>query len=236
MAPHGIAFAPPTRPAPAEPVSSGLLTLQKALLACGIAAPLLYAAMLIYVPTRWAAYSSASQTVSELSAIGAPTRALWVPLGLLYTVLLVAFGLGIWMSAFGKRPLRVVGGLLATCGVLGLFWPPMHLRGAEVTLTDTLHIVWTAVSILLTLIAMGFAAAALGKRFRLYSIATMVLLVAFGAVAGVAGPRIQANLPTPWVGVWQRLNIGVWMLWLIVLAVVLFRRSAAGVSTGGEVP
>jgi hypothetical protein len=199
------------------------------LLACGIAAPLLYVAMLIYVPTQWEAYNSASQTVSELSAIGAPTRALWVPLGLLYTVLLVAFGLGIWMSAFGKRPLRVVGGSLATCGVLGLFWPPMHLRGAEVSLTDTLHIVWT-------LLAMGFAAAAFGKRFRIYSIATMALLVAFGAVAGVAGPRIQANLPTPWVGVWQRLNIGVWMLWLIVLAVVLFRRSAAHVSTGGEVP
>jgi hypothetical protein len=246
MAPYGIAFPPPTRPAPAEQGSAGRMTLQRALLACGIAAPLLYVAMLIYVPARWEAYSSASQTVSELSAIGAPTRALWVPLGLLYTVLLVAFGLGIWMSARGNRRLRVVGGLLAACGVLGLFWPPMHLRGTEVTLTDTLHIVWTMVSILLTLSAMGFAAAAFGKRFRIYSIATMALLVAFGAVASVDGPRIQANLPTPWVGVWQRLNIAVWMLWLVVLAVALVRRSAgvatsppsalAERGTGGEVP
>jgi hypothetical protein len=52
----------------------------------------------------------------------------------------------------------------------------------------------------------------------------MVLLVAFGAVAGVAGPRIQADLPTPGVGVWQRLNIAVWMLWLVVLAITLLRR------------
>jgi hypothetical protein len=109
-------------------------------------------------------------------------------------------------------------------GLFGLFWPPMHLRGAEVTLTDTLHIAWTMVSALLTLLAMGFAAAAFGKRFRLYSIVTMVLLVTFGALASVDAPRIQANLPTPWVGVWQRLNIAVWMLWFVVLAIALLRR------------
>ena len=223
MAAHGILIPPPTGTAPAGPVPEGRTTLRRALLACGIAAPLLYMALLIFVPMRWEAYSSVDQTVSELSAIGAPTRPLWVPLGILYTLLLAAFGWGIWTSARGNRRLRVVGGVLAACGVFGLFWPPMHIRGAEVTLTDTLHIVWTMVSILLTLLAMGFAAAAFGKRFRLYSIATMVLLVAFGTVAGMAGPRIQANLPTPGVGVWQRLNIGVWMLWLIVLAVALLR-------------
>jgi hypothetical protein len=224
MAEHGI-LIPPTSTAKAEPVSESRTTLQAVLLACGIAAPLLYVAMLVLVPLRWEAYSSADQTVSELSAIGAPTRPLWVPFGMLYTLLLAAFGWGIWASARGNRRLRVVGSVLAACGVFGLFWPPMHIRGAEVTLTDTLHIVWTMVSILLTLLAMGFAAAAFGKRFRVYSIATMVLLVAFGAVAGVAGPRIQANLPTPGVGVWQRLNIAVWMLWLVVLAVALLRRS-----------
>lgn len=226
MAEHGILLPPPARTAQAKPVSEDRTALQAALLACGIAAPLLYAALLVVVPLRWEAYSSADQTVSELSAIGAPTRPLWVPFGMLYTLLLAAFGWGIWASARGNRRLRVVGSVLAACGVFGLFWPPMHIRGTEVTLTDTLHIVWTMVSILLTLVAMGFAAAAFGKRFRVYSTVTMVLLVAFGAVAGVAGPRIQANLPTPGVGVWQRLNIAVWMLWLIVLAVTLLRRPA----------
>ncbi len=180
--------------------------------------------MIALVPLRWEAYSSASQTVSELSAIGAPTRALWVPLGFLYTVLIAAFGWGIWASARGNPRLRVVGGLMIACGVLGLFWPPMHLRGTEFTLTDTLHIVWTMVSGLLTLLAMGFAAAAFGKRFRDYSIASMVLLVGFGALTSVDAPRVQANLPTPWIGVWERIDICVWMLWLLVLAVVLLRR------------
>ena len=62
------------------------------LLACGIVAPLLYVGMNIYVARQWPEYRSASQTVSELSAIGAPTRTLWVSLGVVYTVLIAAGG------------------------------------------------------------------------------------------------------------------------------------------------
>ena len=47
------------------------------LLLCGVAAPVLYYAANVIVPMRWAGYSSVDQTVSELSAIGAPTRGLW---------------------------------------------------------------------------------------------------------------------------------------------------------------
>jgi hypothetical protein len=234
MAERGIATAPGTAVKP-EPVSESRTTLLKFLLVCGIAAPLLYVAMLVFVPMGWEGYSSASQTVSELSAIGAPTRPLWVPLGIVYTVLVAAFGWGIWASTRGNRRLRVVGGLMIACGVFGLFWPPMHLREVLAagggTLSDTLHIVWTIVSNLLTLLAMGFAAAAFGQRFRRYSIATMVILVAFGALTTVDAPGIQANLPTPWIGVWERINIAVWMFWLIVLAVALLRRSAAAASS-----
>jgi hypothetical protein len=198
------------------------------LLACGIAAPLLYVAMLVLVPMGWEGYSSASQTVSELSAIGAPTRALWVALGIVYTLLLVAFGWGIWASARGSRALRVVGVMMIGTAVLGLFWPPMHLREALAaggrTLTDTLHIVWMIASGLLTLVAMAFSAAAFGKRFRIYSIATIVLMVSFGALTSVAAPQMEANLPTPWIGVWERLNIAVWMLWIAVLAIASLRR------------
>jgi hypothetical protein len=55
--------------------------LLKVLLACGILSSLLYAAMNVFVPMLWDGYTMASQTVSELSAIGAPTRTLWVRLG-----------------------------------------------------------------------------------------------------------------------------------------------------------
>ena len=54
-------------------------------LMCGIASSLLYVAMNVFVAMQWEGYSSASQTVSELSAIGAPTRTLWVTLAIVYT-------------------------------------------------------------------------------------------------------------------------------------------------------
>jgi hypothetical protein len=122
-------------------------------------------------------------------------------------------------------------------GVVSLYWPPMHLRGAGFTLTDTMHIIWTIVTVLLMMLAIGFGAAAFGKRFCLYSIATMVILVVFGALTGMDGPRIAANLPTPWVGVWERIGIAAFMLWVVVLAMILLRdqSSAAAVAlAGGE--
>jgi hypothetical protein len=87
-------------------------TVRRILLACGILSSLLYAAMLVIVAMQSEGYSSASQTVSELSAIGAPTRVLWVTLGIIWTLLVIAFGFGIRVSARGNRSLRVVGVLL----------------------------------------------------------------------------------------------------------------------------
>src|ERR1700687_4582000 len=143
---------------------------RKILLVCGVLSSLLYVAMTVFVPMQWEGYSSASQTVSELSAISAPTRPLWVPLGTAYTLLVAAFGWGVLASARRNRPLRVAGRLLVAYGVIGLAWPPMHLREVLAagggTLTDTMHIVFAMVTVLLMLLAMGFAAAAFGKRFR----------------------------------------------------------------------
>lgn len=201
------------------------------LLGCGILAQLLYLAMLVFVPTQLDGYSSASQTVSELSAVGAPTRTLWVALGTIYTLLVVCFGVGIRLSAGRSRLLRAVGGLLIATAVLNLFWPPMHMRGTEPTLTDTLHIVFTAGWALLTVLAIVFAAMKFGKRFRLYSVATLALLIFFGVLTGLDGPRIAANLPTPWVGVWERISIGAYVVWVVVLAIVLLRAQATRPAT-----
>jgi hypothetical protein len=195
------------------------------LLSCGILSSVLYFAMNIFVPMQWEAYSSVSQTVSELSAIDAPTRSLWVPLGIIYALLAAAFGWGVLKTSSKNRPLRIVGGLLLVNGILSLFWPPMHQREVLAagggTMTDTMHIAFSFVTVLLFILSIGFGAAALGKRFRLYSIATLVILVVFGILTAIQAPGIEVNGPTPLIGVWERINIGVYMLWVIVLSVIL---------------
>lgn len=77
--------------------------------------------------------------------------------------------------------------------------------------------------VLFILLIIGFGATAFGKRFRLYSIGTILVLLVFGALTGLDGPRIQANLPTPWVGVMERICIFGSMLWVAVLAIALLR-------------
>jgi hypothetical protein len=204
---------------------------RKALLACGIVSSLLYVAMNIFVPMQWDAYSSFSQTISELSAIDAPTRPLWVPLGIVYTLLVAAFGVGVWKSAHRNRPLRVVGGLFVASGLIGLGWLPMHQRAVlaagGATLSDTMHIVWTVVTVALMMFEMGFAAAAFDRRFRRYSIAVMVVLFVFGMLTFRSAPGVAANLPTPWLGVWERINVLGFMLWQAVLAIALLRHESS---------
>jgi hypothetical protein len=209
--------------------SSGKISLTKGLLVCGILSSLLYVAMNIFIPMQFPGYSFASQTVSELSAIGAPTRSLWVSLSLVYSLLVAAFGWGIWKSSSDNRYLHIIGTLLIIYSIVGAVWPlaPMHKREALAagrgTISDTMHIIFTIVTVLLMLFAIGFGAAMFGKRFRIYSIATIVVLLAFGALSGMDGPKVQANLPTPLLGIWERINIGVFMLWVVVLAIVLLR-------------
>jgi hypothetical protein len=205
-------------------------TLRRVLLGCGIISSLLYVAMNIIGAMFFEGYSSVSQTVSELSAIGAPSRALWVPLGVLYSLLMVAFGWGVRQSASNNRPLRVVGALFVAFGLIGLYWPPMHLRGMVFSLTDAMHIVYAIITILLMMLAIGFGTVAFGKYFRFYSIATLVIFFIFGTLTGMDGPRIAANLSTPWVGVWERINIGAFLLWVIILATILLRKGKFAVT------
>jgi hypothetical protein len=92
------------------------------------------------------------------------------------------------------------------------------------TLGDTLHIALGAATEIIYLLALGFTAVALGTAFRLYSVATFVFVLVFGALMFQEMPGVSANQPTPLLGVWERINMGVFLLWMIVLAIVLLAR------------
>jgi hypothetical protein len=201
---------------------------------CGVLSSLLYAAMNAFIPLLWSGYSSFSQTISELSAIDAPTRSIWVPLGVVYTLLVAAFGVGVWQSARASGSLRALGALLIINGAFGLGWLPMHQRAVLAagggTLTDTMHLTWSAVTSVLLLLEVGVGTKALGRRFRFYSIATIAVFLVFGALTFANAARVAENLPTPWLGVYERINVLGYMLWQAVLAVALLRRREAVIS------
>ena len=77
---------------------SGKILSKKVLLIFSILSSLLYVSADILAAIQWENYSFISQSVSELMAIGAPTRPLLIILVSIYNVLVVAFGLGICIS------------------------------------------------------------------------------------------------------------------------------------------
>jgi len=200
---------------------------RKHLLYCGIAAALFYIAMNIFFPFLDKRYNWITQTVSELSAVDAPTRPLWFPLGIVYTLLIAAFGWGVFRSTDGKRSLRIVGILLIINGLIGLTWSPMHQREVLAagggTFTDIWHLVMASVTVLLMFLSIGFGAAAFGKGFRFYSIITILVFIVFGVLTFVEAPNVDKNLPTPYIGLWERINIAAFMAWLLVFSINLLR-------------
>lgn len=202
----------------------GRKKLHQFLLLCGIFSSIHYVVINIIVPMQYEGYRLASFTVSELSAIGAPTRPMWVFIVILYLLFFVAFGLGVWQSSTENRSLRMVARLILIYSAFNIYWPPMHMRGSETSLTDTLHITWASVTVLLMMIMMRYGAVSFGKTFRFYTFLSMVLLLIFGILTGLESPNIPINGPTPLIGVWERINIGIFLLWVIVLSITLLRK------------
>ncbi len=207
-------------------------TRKKILLACGIVSSLFYVAATIVGGLRWQGYSPTAQAISELFSIGAPSRPFVVPLLLIYSALVYAFGEGVWMSSGDKVVLRIAGALIIAkeiFGVIATVWTPLHLRGTPGTFSDTMHLILTAVGVFLCMLpAMVLGAAAFGRGFRFYTAATIIIFVACGVWTFLDVPLIAANLPTPWSGLRERINIFSYMLWLIVFAIALLRRQAQG--------
>lgn len=201
---------------------------REALLICGILSSLLYVATDLIGGRRYEGYSFTSQAISELMATGAPSEPFVDPLFITYGVLVLAFGVGVVREGAGQsRALRIAGALLIAYALVGFTGPTlfeMHPRGSQSSGGDTPHIILTGVLVFVTLLAIVVAGFALGKRFRVYSFATLAVLIVFGALTAPFGARLAAGQPTPGFGILERVNIYSSLLWTAVLAAALLRR------------
>ncbi|ETT23488.1 protein of unknown function DUF998 [Rhodococcus rhodochrous ATCC 21198] len=216
-------------------------TASTVLLACGVVSSLLYVvAHEILAAALYDGYSRFDQAISELTSVGAPTRAPLTAVGFVYDVLIVAFGIGVWRTGRGVRPLRIAGVLLVAYGFVGPLWLPFPMTGREdieagaaMPLADTMHLVLSAVTVSLWCAMIGFAAAAFGTWFRVYSAVTVATILAFGAWTGRYVPAVAAAEPTPGMGAVERVMFGAFVLWVAVLAVVLLVRRTRPASLRG---
>jgi len=203
------------------------MTLARFLLICGIlAAPLFILTDIVAATLLYPGYDYSAQQVSELSAIGAPSRDFWMVMGYPYNLLTLAFAAGLWLTANGRTSLKLAAVLIVLFAINSFSWgwaAPMHMRGTQFTATDTAHIAFAASAVLLMMGFIGAGALALGRGFRIYSVITIIGMLAAGAVVGTKIAAIAANQPTPWMGLVERVSVYSPMIWMMVLATTLLR-------------
>lgn len=198
---------------------------QKVLLTCGIVAPVFHVVMDdVIAASLYPGYDRIAQPVSELSATYAPSRAVLIPLGIIFELLMIAFWIGVWRVAQNNRPLRIASGLMLGFAALGLLSYPFPMTTDEVLGANTIHtIIYAVITPLLMFAGIGISAAAFGKAFRLYAILTLVALVAFSALTGILAAQVNAGETVRWFGLAERGLMGVWFQWVVVLALTVLR-------------
>ena len=200
----------------------------RALLAAGILAVVIYGVGDLASGLLYAGYSFRDQAISELSAFGSPVRPLMVTVILIHALLMTAFGVGIWRTA-DRRSLRWAGLCLMTTGLIGF---PNHTvfamssRWLPGGFNDVMHIVLTLAFSLLVAAALVLSAVAYPGWFRWYAIATILVIAGFGAASSSAMQGISRN-DTPWAGGFERINAYTYFAWIVVFAVITLRRVSA---------
>jgi uncharacterized protein DUF998 len=201
---------------------------RKVLLGCGVLSSVLYIAADVSAWTQYPGYSPVAQAFSELLAEGAPTRPFMVAVaGAPYNLLVAALGVGVWMSPGRTRVARITGALLvlyALVSYLGGTVFQMDPRESGESVRTMLHERATAVMVLSMLLSMGVGAFLHGRRFRRYSLGTLLTVIVFAGLTFGQVARLAANEPAPWLGLIERVNIYAWMLWVAMLAISLWPR------------
>jgi hypothetical protein len=200
------------------------------LLMCGAVSPVIYAVTDIVAAKLYRGYSYYDQAVSELFAIDAPTSSFVVPLFTLSSVLLFAFGLGVRLAARNRAQrwlaFMFMGSAIDAIALWNFF--PMHMRGLERSATDAMHLALATNPFVLG--SFVLAAIARGKWFRVYTIITIVGLLALAWYGFSFAPALATNAPTPWMGLAERIAQYGGGLWQAGLAAILIRERPDGKS------
>lgn len=179
---------------------------------CGIFSVLAFISYLIAVifsPMAYPGYNTMKQAVSDLSAINAPSRELWLRLSAVYNVCSV---LGCMMVVLGikneKSKLLRLGVylffIMEFISAIGYQMFPLSASGLLNTFSDVMHIIITAFVVLLSILSLvliiiaGFK----NKNYLSYSIAGIIALLMM--LIGALGTNI---VPKDYFGIVERFSV-----------------------------
>lgn len=187
---------------------------------CGIIGPIFYTIVLITLGLLRPGYSHVTQSMSELGEVGGPNAIIMNTIGFpLLGFLLIAFAIGLHRginkgegSLLGPSLIVLSGGGLIGSGIFRC--DPGCI---DVTLVSKMHSIMATIAAF----AMIFAALAISYKvkndqlwqdFQLYSLLTWIVTAIIASAYMVF---------EPWAGVFQRLSMGVSLLWIEIMAIRL---------------
>ena len=194
----------------------------------GILAPLFYIIPTIVGGLLRPGYNHLSNSVSDLLVSGAPNKMYIVGPFTLYPIFLCIFGFGLFSilksqpfplsSKTGLAGFILIGVTIGLLGILTMTIFPQDPMGAPMTIPGLMHL------ILVTLQAFGAMAAVLliGLWFKnngftsysIYSIISFALILVTGIFS-----IIGASRGFQFIGLLQRLNVGVILVWFVVIGI-----------------
>lgn len=208
---------------------------RKILVSCGIVAPVLYVVTAIVgAALRPNDYSHIVNAISELLSNGAPNKAVLDVVFNIYNALLLVFAIGAYFAMKNlPRTCRVAMGILIGIQVLSFSWGffPMDPLGAEATFAGTMHNILGGVVALATIIMpilMGLGLRRLDgfNRYAVYSFISSAIIFTSGLMGVIlAGQGVQL------FGLFERITIGTYEVWIFVTAMKLLATQQEALST-----
>jgi hypothetical membrane protein len=191
------------------------------LLISGIAALIVHAIAVVISGSIYPGYSHASQFISELGATGAPAPSILnfgglVPAG----ALTIAFALALnWCYRQGKA-LALSSAFVAMAGlsrmVAGIFPCDPGCSLENMSISGKIHSAAGFTAFISGMLApLIFASVIRRKRHSLFwsSLLLACGMIVFFAIGAQQGPG------TPYIGVWQRMNLICFYAWIVIVAV-----------------
>ena len=175
----------------------------------GIVSFLSYTAAVVFAPLAYPGYNWLAQAVSDLSAANAPSLALWNQLSALYNACEVVCATVVCIGIQGQKTKLLRSGIylfaiMEWISAVGYRMFPLSSSGYAGAFQDVMHMVTTALVVLLSIVSLTMIifAGARSKNCRSYGVCAAVALAMM--LVGAMGMKI---VPTDYFGVIERFSV-----------------------------
>jgi len=193
---------------------------------CGIIGPFLFTFLLITAGLLRPGYSHITQFISELGAVGTPNAIVQQSNFVVSGLLSIAFAVGLYRGTRDGKAAKLGSVFVAVMGVgvvgAGIFSEDPNFTW-HASLTNQMHSLASHTAFIAMIIAplliwRGSKNDNRWQPYRSYSAITGIVLL---------GLYLGTPFTSPWIGAYQRLYVGIFSLWIELLAIRLLKLSSS---------